>query len=337
MPNEYYQMAYNDYLAHHGIKGQKWGVRRFENYDGTLTAAGKERYYGSNKSGKALEREVYRHINEIERKYANESDDRKDEELAKYLATIDRSQINNRSEYHKYITSKILSIATLDPNGIINSINRRNEYVQGEKLAKEIEAERVNEKVDKVTGFKIKSNKKMTPEEDLIRVNPHVHDFNSNTKRNCVFCSVAYEMRRRGYDVSANKSGMGYIDSEWKRWFPKAKIKSYDEQKQGLLQSDPGYTVKYASKVIKAIEKQPNGSRGTILVNFRSGGGHSMYYEIRNKQLVISDAQCNRIYSNQHINADPPIYMLQYCDNIRTIRLDNLAFDPDKIKEACSS
>ena len=31
-------------LYHHGIKGQKWGVRRFENYDGTLTQAGKDRY-----------------------------------------------------------------------------------------------------------------------------------------------------------------------------------------------------------------------------------------------------------------------------------------------------
>ena len=33
------------YLAHHGIKGQKWGVRRFQNKDGSLTAAGKNRYY----------------------------------------------------------------------------------------------------------------------------------------------------------------------------------------------------------------------------------------------------------------------------------------------------
>lgn len=35
-------------LYHHGIKGQKWGVRRFQNQDGTLTAEGKRRYYGSN-------------------------------------------------------------------------------------------------------------------------------------------------------------------------------------------------------------------------------------------------------------------------------------------------
>lgn len=34
----------NDYLAHHGIKGMHWGIRRFQNPDGTLTSAGKERY-----------------------------------------------------------------------------------------------------------------------------------------------------------------------------------------------------------------------------------------------------------------------------------------------------
>lgn len=33
-----------DYLAHYGISGQKWGVRRFQNEDNTLTAAGKIRY-----------------------------------------------------------------------------------------------------------------------------------------------------------------------------------------------------------------------------------------------------------------------------------------------------
>ena len=31
-------------LAHYGIKGQKWGVRRYQNEDGSYTAEGKERY-----------------------------------------------------------------------------------------------------------------------------------------------------------------------------------------------------------------------------------------------------------------------------------------------------
>ena len=33
----------SDELYHHGIKGQKWGVRRYQNSDGTLTEAGKKR------------------------------------------------------------------------------------------------------------------------------------------------------------------------------------------------------------------------------------------------------------------------------------------------------
>ena len=41
-------------LTHHGIKGMKWGVRRFQNKDGSLTPDGKERYYIDNDSGKAI-------------------------------------------------------------------------------------------------------------------------------------------------------------------------------------------------------------------------------------------------------------------------------------------
>lgn len=35
---------YKDYLAHHGILGMKWGVRRFRSKDGSLTGAGRRRY-----------------------------------------------------------------------------------------------------------------------------------------------------------------------------------------------------------------------------------------------------------------------------------------------------
>lgn len=34
-----------DYIAHHGILGQKWGIRRYQNPDGSLTEAGKKHYH----------------------------------------------------------------------------------------------------------------------------------------------------------------------------------------------------------------------------------------------------------------------------------------------------
>lgn len=44
---EYCRVVYKDELYHHGIKGQKWGIRRFQNKNGGLTSAGRKRYADS--------------------------------------------------------------------------------------------------------------------------------------------------------------------------------------------------------------------------------------------------------------------------------------------------
>ena len=67
---------YNSELYHWGIKGQKWGVRRYQNADGTLTSAGKKRYNddGSPKKSK--------HRQKLEAKYREQGMNQENAERA---------------------------------------------------------------------------------------------------------------------------------------------------------------------------------------------------------------------------------------------------------------
>ena len=53
-------------LYHHGIKGMRWGVRRFQNKDGTLTSAGKKRY---DKDGNPKKNLIQKHKDNLVQKY----------------------------------------------------------------------------------------------------------------------------------------------------------------------------------------------------------------------------------------------------------------------------
>lgn len=69
--NDYIVLISEDgqpYISHHGVKGQKWGLRRYQNPDGSLTAEGMRRYntdsaVDTTKSLHKIERENARLIN----------------------------------------------------------------------------------------------------------------------------------------------------------------------------------------------------------------------------------------------------------------------------------
>lgn len=55
------QYEHCNYLAHHGIKGQKWGVRRYQNMDGSLTSRGRQRYESDGSKSNPYARFYARH------------------------------------------------------------------------------------------------------------------------------------------------------------------------------------------------------------------------------------------------------------------------------------
>ncbi|MBR2591764.1 MAG: hypothetical protein IKD62_02225 [Oscillospiraceae bacterium] len=64
----------SDELTHWGIKGQKWGVRRWQNEDGTLTEEGKEHYMTAARSGKLNYKKLSDDdLNKINSRFAREN------------------------------------------------------------------------------------------------------------------------------------------------------------------------------------------------------------------------------------------------------------------------
>lgn len=115
----------SDELAHFGTKGMKWGQRRFQNEDGSLTALGRERY-GSD--GHRSARGVKRDLNKLDREHSN--------------------AVARRDEYQSWVTRKKAKAE--------KRAARRGEKVQYSDRIKKYEA-KANE-----YGRLAKSNERMT-------------------------------------------------------------------------------------------------------------------------------------------------------------------------------
>lgn len=102
-------------LQHHGIKGQKWGVRRYQNKDGSLTPKGVKRYakkgyakdsYDSNETtaGKVYDRISGAHRIVADAKYEQASTKKNTERAEKYLV--------EKKEARKETKKKLAKTAT---------------------------------------------------------------------------------------------------------------------------------------------------------------------------------------------------------------------------------
>ena len=198
------------------------------------------------------------------------------------------------------------------------------------------EKARKNAPVDKKTGYHLKT-KEMTEKEDARDTNPGYKSGERGTTQNCVHCSFAYEMRRRGYDVVATKAAQG---TDWhgeiKKQFKNAKIKDivdkeFDEDKYSRqMKAYSGKNTANADKTFEVLSKEPKNSRGLLRVTWNDYAGHAMNYSVNSEGKVsIIDPQSGDVFSEKKARE-----ILSRTCKVNYCRTDNLAFDNKNIKRS---
>lgn len=96
---------YNNELYHHGIKGMKWGVRRYQNKDGSLTAKGKP--MASKKYKKYMDR-ASQEVNTTEnyvKAYNRAADKMNNGLIDKYNRDYDK-KLGEKAKDHDFLNDK---------------------------------------------------------------------------------------------------------------------------------------------------------------------------------------------------------------------------------------
>lgn len=150
------------------------------------------------------------------------------------------------------------------------------------------------------------------------------------TKMNCRRATFAYELRRRGMDVRATKTTLatgqtagglleatspngprtGSVFGLMKKYNQELKdprgslsrnrpLKDLmDANKGGAKVRIDGSPGSLGSKLFSTLRDQPDGSRGEVAMIWKSGGGHSIAYEIFGGKPVLFDNQTGKRYDS---------------------------------------
>lgn len=258
------------YLAHHGIKGMKWGVRRTPEQLG------------------------HRPL-----KYHR-------------IRTLDTAKVAAITAGRYALAYTVPGAALLLNAQSIASmtVNAVKEY-DGKDYTKSEGAP------EKLSELRKKTTVNDSIIDDLKAVNPRIGQ-QKGTIHNCVNCTVAMEMRRRGYDVVARKKAQGVVEEYYNKWFKNFKLETPQiERLQG--ESNSKFAQRSYENLCKSIESCGDNSRGYVGITYEKGlGGHSMYWEVKNGVVNFYDGQSKSTQNDRiFVYADPAKYSYARLDNLK--------------------
>ena len=142
-------------FLHYGVEGMKWGIRRYQNDDGSLTPLGRTRYGGKavkeyNKATSASlrgkDKKALKHAKkfvEIDKKLENPKADKLAEELERRTAYSNKGTKKTRMMSDDEITSKINRMKVENEYNKLVKSNRQNPDVERTKEAAKSTAEKI--------------------------------------------------------------------------------------------------------------------------------------------------------------------------------------------------
>lgn len=324
----------DDFLAHYGVMGMKWGKHKAEDAGG-----------GGGKAPKPVSAEVQAKRNEKAQKYLDRANSYQTQ--ITQINAVDHNFFTRRQAAGQVkdltkLRDQALADAERKKQGKLSTGQRNaiigaavvTALIAGTVVATNIQSGEFTRLANKGKSYvdgkgsvaqfaknpKL-ARKDMNPDEVFESVVKHVNPGYGapGTKVNCRRCTMAYEMRRRGYDVRSTRTTTGNGQSVIglvNTLSPGEKIKPSGQSsvmaraaKEAIdgkstlmdLAKNMGKTkvdlpkdagpIEHVKSIYDALAKEPNGSRGEIGVTWKMGGAHSMAYEIFNGKPVIFDTQ----------------------------------------------
>lgn len=284
-------------IYHHGILGQKWGERNGPPYP----------LNSSQKSSVEKKRES------DNRRYSGEY------KIKRYKSPTGELVKSNMIAHIKGLIGGTL----LGPFFAIGSIAISSATLYKHYGDKKDYSKKEGQ-YEKISQLK-KKDIKTTSEQDVKLTNPRIGQQKGKIN-NCVCCTIAMEMRNRGYDVQARSSGQGFLASDYKKWFNNVNVRKVDIQKQPR-ESRKNYMNRAYNEFCNKLEKLGNGASGCALFSYDKliGGGHSIWFKVENNRVTFYDGQSGKI------NPDD-LFALADPTKFEYARLDKL-----KLKEEVTS